>query len=67
MKHDSTGKIRPWREYPVGTKAHALGGGYWVKTARGWRWNFPSGSIFPTPGADAYAVTLPGAEIVGTI
>lgn len=59
--------LKPWAEYPVGTKAHALSGGYWIKTARGWRWGAKGGSTFPTPGADAYVVTEPGAEIVGRI
>ena len=48
---------RPWREYPIGTKAHAVMGGYWTKTERGWKWCH--GSTFPTPGGDALSVTLP--------
>lgn len=46
----------PWDEYPIGTKAHAINGGYWEKTSRGWKWC--TGSTFPTPGADAYCVTV---------
>lgn len=42
---------RNWSEYPIGTKAHAYNGGYWIKTERGWKWC--NGSTFPTPGADA--------------
>lgn len=50
---------REWRDYPVGTKAKAIGGGYWIKTRRGWKW--PTGSTFPTPGGDASGdVLLPG-------
>lgn len=37
-------------EYPVGTKAKALMGGYWIKTERGWQWI--NGSTFPRPGGD---------------
>ncbi len=46
---------RPWREYPLGTKAHACIGGYWLKMAHGWKWNGPNGNggAFPTPGGDA--------------
>ena len=47
---------REWRDYPVGTKAHAYNGGAWLKTVRGWQWNGHTrspGSTFPTPGADA--------------
>jgi len=50
-------KDRPWKDYPIGTKAHALMGGWWTKTERGWQWG--SGATFPTPGADATSVTLP--------
>jgi hypothetical protein len=42
---------RHWHEYPLGTKAKALMGGYWIKTERGWHW--PGGGTFPTPGGDA--------------
>lgn len=35
---------------PIGTKAHAIGGGHWVKVESGWKW--PSGAIFPRPGGD---------------
>lgn len=51
---------RPWIDYPIGTKAHAIMGGYWEKTAQGWKWF--CGSTFPSPGADAFAVTLPSNE-----
>lgn len=61
--------LKPWSEYPVGSKAHAVGGGHWYRTEAGWKWNGPDGcgSTFPTPGADTYVVTEPGAEIVGQI
>lgn len=42
---------KPWNEYPIGTKAKALMGGFWIKTAHGWKWC--TGSTFPTPGGDA--------------
>ena len=49
-------KDRDWRDYQVGTKAHAYTGGAWLRTERGWQWNghtdWPGGT-FPTPGADA--------------
>lgn len=50
---------RPWREYPIGTKAHALMGGHLIKTERGWKWH--CGNTLPSPGADAFYVTLPKA------
>lgn len=54
---------RPWSEYPVGTRALALMGGYWTKEGPSrWRWMGGSrcpGSAFPTPGGDAFDVRLP--------
>lgn len=49
---------RDWSEYPIGTKAHAIMGGHWTKTALGWKWC--TGATFPTPGGEACFVTLPG-------
>ncbi len=46
-----------WNIFPVGTKAHAIMGAYWVKTERGWKWF--SGATFPTPGADVARIELP--------
>lgn len=43
---------RPWREYPLGTKAHAYNGGYWTRVEHGWKWG-KHGDVFPTPGGDA--------------
>ena len=37
---------KPLREYPIGTKAKAIGGGYWMRVEYGWRWC--TGSTFPT-------------------
>ena len=48
---------KSWSEYPIGTKANAVQGGYWIKTVKGWKWC--TGSTFPRPGADAISVTLP--------
>lgn len=50
---------KPWSEYPIGTKAHAFNGGFWIKVKTGWKWC--TGSIFPTPGGDAcgYCIDLP--------
>lgn len=36
---------------PIGTKAMASGGGFWMRTAQGWRWNNVA-STFPRPGGD---------------
>lgn len=41
---------RPLAAYPLGTKAKAIGGGYWEKVERGWKWC--AGSTFPSPGGD---------------
>ena len=49
---------RPWKDYPVGTMAFAIGGGHWLKVDNGWKWQ-THGSTFPTPGGDAYRVKLP--------
>lgn len=42
---------RDWSDYPIGTKAHAVMGGYWIRVQHGWKWF--NGSAFPTPGGDA--------------
>jgi hypothetical protein len=39
---------RPLDSYPLGTKAHNVIGGWWVKVPNGWQ--AMSGDIFPTPG-----------------
>jgi hypothetical protein len=53
---------RQWNEYPIGTKAKALMGGYWIKEKGGWRW--PGGALFPTPGGDATGeVCLPFSDV----
>lgn len=41
-------------EAAIGTKAPAFGGGGWVKTERGWKWNGPNGNggVYPRPGGD---------------
>ena len=44
-------KDRPWSEYPIGTKAHSVGGGHWMRVEEGWKWF--CGATFPTPGGDA--------------
>lgn len=54
-------KDRDWSEYPTGTMAKALMGGFWMKTERGWQWLAEYGT-FPTPGGDASGeVCLPPA------
>ncbi|OCK44364.1 hypothetical protein BA195_06720 [Tenacibaculum soleae] len=41
---------KPLNELPEGTKAKALGGGYWIKNKRGWKWC--TGATFPNVGGD---------------
>lgn len=48
---------KPFEEYALGTKALAHSGGHWIKTYRGWKWH--TGSTFPTPGGDAFAMLEP--------
>lgn len=60
-----TQKDRDWSEYPVGTKAAALMGGYWIKTERGWKWF--SGSTFPQPGGDASGLVCVPQEDVNAL
>lgn len=55
---DNQQKIdRPWAEYPIGTRAISVYGGFWEKTESDWKWC--CGDTFPTPGGDAIAVILP--------
>lgn len=57
-------RVKQYSDYQLGTKAHALGGGHWIKVERGWKWA-TSGCVFPTPGADAVRIELPeNKEIV---
>jgi hypothetical protein len=35
---------------PIGTKAPAIGGGFWERTRQGWKWC--TGSTFQTVGGD---------------
>jgi len=53
-------KDREWRDYPIGTKAYAVTGGYWARVKNGWKWQL-SGSVFPTPsgGAVGNCIELP--------
>ena len=44
-------KDRPWKDYPMGTKAYSFSGGHWIKLSIGWKWC--TGAIFPRPGGDA--------------
>ena len=48
---------RRLKDYPIGTKALAICGGYWIKTHKGWKWC--TGSTFSRPGADAYKFIEP--------
>jgi len=49
--------LKNWSSYPVGTRAYAIGGGYWLKVFTGWKWN--GGATFPKPGGDVSHVQLP--------
>lgn len=51
--------LRSWSNYPIGTKAHAVMGGYWIKTNHGWKWC--TGATFPTPGGNVSRVEIPKA------
>lgn len=44
-------KTKDWEEYPIGTKAYAIMGGYWIRVKNGWKWY--CGDTFPSPGGDA--------------
>ena len=46
-----------YKDCPIGTKAHAVMGGWWTKTERGWKWC--TGDTFPTPGGDVIKIELP--------
>lgn len=52
--------MNDWNKYPIGTKAFAINGGYWIKTERGWKWC--TGATFQTPGGDAFKVELPAPK-----
>lgn len=47
-------RVRPLDLVPLGTKAPAIMGGWWLKMATGWKWNGPGGNggTFPRPGGD---------------
>lgn len=57
-----TNHNRRWDEYPLGTKAHSIMGGHWVRVQNGWKWH--CGSTFPTPGGEAVGqcIELPPEE-----
>lgn len=46
-----------WRRLPLGTRAHAVMGGWWERTIDGWKAN--GGDTFPTPGGDVVSVEVP--------
>ncbi|ABM32256.1 hypothetical protein QRO11_15590 [Paracidovorax citrulli] len=49
------------QDAPMGTKAPSIGGGYWCKTPKGWKWGGPggNGSTLPHPGGDWDGRLLP--------
>lgn len=70
MSEDTREIVERLRDAPIGTRAPAHGGGAWLKTPRGWKWNGPdsSGGTFPTPGGDWDGRLQPlDAEIVGKV
>jgi hypothetical protein len=51
-----------WNDYPIGTKAFAINGGYWIKVTHGWKWC--TGATFSTPGGDFNGqIELPTSEV----
>lgn len=68
MKNCSTGgrnagkRFKQYSDYPLGTKAHATGGGCWIKIEMGWKWA-TSGCVVPTPGADVIRIELPEDKV----
>jgi|694.fasta_scaffold00471_13 hypothetical protein len=58
-----------WSDYPIGTKAPAIGGGSWTRVERGWKWGelTGGGGVFPTPGGDADGtVIMPNDQTLPT-
>jgi len=56
--------MNKWDDYPIGTKAFSVSGGYWTKNKIGWK--YCTGSTFPTPGGCVVKVELPEPEKGGT-
>lgn len=50
-----------YKDCPIGTRAYAVMGGYWVKTSKGWKWC--TGDTFPTPGGDVVRIEFPGQQV----
>jgi hypothetical protein len=42
---------------PLGTRAPAIGGGYWERVEQGWKWC--TGATFPRPGGDWNGMLFP--------
>lgn len=53
-----TSRRKSWHEYPIGTKAHCMYGGHWIRIKQGWKWH-NSSSVFVTPGSSAISVEEP--------
>jgi hypothetical protein len=51
---------RNWSDFPIGTKVYAINGGFWERTARGYKWC--SGATFGTPGGDWSYIELPAEK-----
>lgn len=50
MKEKWIKSNKPIRDYPIGTKFKALGGGYWIRNEIGFKWC--TGATFPSIGGD---------------
>ncbi len=50
-------QYKDWKDYPIGTKAYAIEGGFWEKKLTGWKWC--TGATFPTPGGCVSKVEIP--------
>lgn len=55
-----TRPFNAWSEYPLGTKAFCIYGGFWEKVDRGWKWC--TGDTFPTPGGSVSRLEIPANE-----
>lgn len=50
------------RAAEIGTRAPAIMGGHWTKTATGWKWG-RNGGTFPSPGGDWNGKLIPPSDI----
>lgn len=68
MKNCSTGgrntgkRFKQYSDYPLGTKAHATGGGCWIKVESGWK-HATRECVVPTPEAAVSRIELPENKV----